>query len=659
MPDPIRATSQKARTTAPAQAERSMRSKPLGQILVALGVLDSRQLATVLELQKMQSPEERLPLGRICVEEGLISRERLDLILERWGKRLRLGELLVHQGTVTPAQLEEALERQRSSGARLGAVLLEMGVLDEVALTETLARQYDMAYIPLGDLSLSRDLVRYVNPQYAWRHGVVPIGRIGRRLTVAIQDPTNPELLQDLERSTGMQIKAVLSTPSHVAAIARRLYDLDGEESPRPASPADGDVGAPASPPDLLRRLVTRAASLSATELFLEPTSNGGEIRLRLADTTWPVPDADLFTQRIPDLIRAFQTLSRLDPSDPKRPQEGFLSVTTDEGDFSRPVLLRIETEPTPSGQAMRAEILPEGGGLTAADLDGVGTRRAEIESLLSAREGVVLIVGPPGSRKRNLLRGMIPVLSRSEALVYSIEEPILRLFEDVEQHQVASPDGPGYLERFDRLLEHDPDAIVLERIPDPAVARRIFDIEGERPLVVATLQGGNATASVARLSGMEVDPERIARGLRGVVAVRLLRRVCPSCQDDYEPERAVLDEWFGSGDPFSRWIRGAGCSSCRGTGSLGRIVVLETWAPDDRDREEIRRGADPAALRRRFLDANRCLGQDALRAAVEGTTTLEEALRQIPYQDVLHARQRGIEQLLADRSVAAPSPRF
>ncbi|MBD3160968.1 MAG: hypothetical protein GF346_02285 [Candidatus Eisenbacteria bacterium] len=652
MSDPTRTELQSASETTTA----SLRSKPLGQLLVALGVLDSRQLANVLQIQKMQPADERLPLGRICVEEGFVSRERLDLILQRWGKRLRLGELLVHQGSVTPAQLEEALERQRGGGGRLGSILLEMEALDEVSLTETLARQYDMAYVPLGDLNLPRDLVRYVNPQFAWRHGVVPIGLIGRRLTVAIQDPTNPTLIRDLEHSTGMQIKAVLSTPSQIAAIARRLYEF-GDDNDRTVEPDAGDGDAAprsGSPADLVRRLVTRAASLSATEITLEPSSNGGDLRLRMGDTTWPVPDAEVFTGRISDLVRTFQTMAHLDPEDPKRPQEGILSVTTDEGDFSHPVLLQIETEPTSCGQALRAEIVPEGRGSSRVELDAVGSRRSRFEELLQSPNGVVLIAGPAGSRKRGLLRGTIPVMTRPDALICSIEEPILRVDERVEQHPVAGPDGPAYLERVEQVLRRDPRAVLLERVPDPAVARRIFELEGTQPLVVTTLQAGNATGAIARLAGMEVDPARLADALRGVLAVRLLRRVCPHCVEDYEPGPAILAEWFQDGDPFSRWIRGAGCSSCRGTGSLGRLVVSELWVPNADDREAIRRGTAPADLRARFLERGSCLGQDALRAAAEGATTLEEALRRIPYQDVLHTRRYGIDPVVAERWRAA-----
>jgi hypothetical protein len=212
------------------------RSKPLGQLLIALGIIDAQQLAEALETQKRQAAEKRQPLGRICVELGFLSKERLDLVLDKWGKRLRLGELLVNRGKVTPAQLDQALAERRRIGGRIGEALLALGYVDECTLTEALAEQYDLPYIPVTDLHLNRELTRYVNPQFAWRHGIVPVSRIGRRLTVAVHDPTRAGLIRDLENSTGLQVQPVLATRQDVNALARRLYEFDGDEVDEKAS---------------------------------------------------------------------------------------------------------------------------------------------------------------------------------------------------------------------------------------------------------------------------------------------------------------------------------------------------------------------------------------------------------------------------------------
>jgi type IV pilus assembly protein PilB len=205
--------------------------KRLGQLLIDLGYLCDEDLARVLRAQH-ESKGKRKPIGMICVEMGFLSQERLDLILDRCSKRLGLSELLMSRGRVDPADIERARELQRTKGGRLGETLIGMGCIDEVTLTETLAEQFDLPYVPLAGLDPQPGFARYVNAIYSGKHGVVPIGILGRCLTVAIHDPTQRGLAFDLESSTGLRVRIVLSTKSDVQAHADRLY---GAASSKPA----------------------------------------------------------------------------------------------------------------------------------------------------------------------------------------------------------------------------------------------------------------------------------------------------------------------------------------------------------------------------------------------------------------------------------------
>jgi hypothetical protein len=198
--------------------------KKLGQLLVEFGYLSAEDLARALRVQQ-ETTGKKKPIGMVCVEMGFLSHERLDLLLDQCGKRLRLSEILVIRSGVSPADIERARELQGKQGGRLGETLIAMGCIDEVTLTEALAEQFDLPYVPLKDYPPQPDLTRYVNAVYARKHGVVPIGMLRRRLTVAIHDPTRRGLAVDLESSTGLRVLIVLSRKSEVEAYTDLLYE--------------------------------------------------------------------------------------------------------------------------------------------------------------------------------------------------------------------------------------------------------------------------------------------------------------------------------------------------------------------------------------------------------------------------------------------------
>jgi type IV pilus assembly protein PilB len=593
----------------------------LGQLLIALDILDPPQLKRLLEIQKEQPADERQPLGRICVDQGVLSKERLDLILDRWGKRLRIGELLVNRGKVTPAQLEMALEERRSRGGRLGEILIALDFVDEYTLTETLAEQHDLPYVPLMDLQLDPELIRYVNPQFADRNGVVPIGRIGRRLTVAIHDPTRIDLIRDLERSTGLQVQPVLATPREVHDLGRRLYEFsEGKESER-----DAEAFAPntASPTEshLLSAVVERARELDASEIFLEPMEDGGRVRVRHGGWWRQLQGIEVLGGHLPELVKLVKTMALLDPTDERRLQEGFFCLAVKEGDPSSRIHIRVRTQRGQNGETAHLKLLDDSERLVSFDEIGLSdVVRRRFSTLITESKGVVLIVGPAGSGKRSTLRAALDLLRRCD-------------------RQVLTADSFP-----DEILRQEHNAVILEQALDGDAATRVFATDGKGPLVLAMLQASNTTSAMQRLLTFGVDPKPLSAALSGVLSQRLVRRNCPHCDKTYEPRRSVLDEWFRCEPPFSGWRRGMGCERCDGIGFSGRIVISELWVPSAEERVRIARATDVASLREAALRRDRCIGQDALEQVVQGLTTLEEALKRVPYEDVVYTRLHGLE---------------
>lgn len=624
----------------------------LGELLIELGYLTREQLDAVLERQAMQPPSEREPIGRLAVTMGFLTTERLEIVLDRWGKRLRLGELLQNRGRVSAQQVDKALAAQQQRGGRLGEILLEMGAIDEETLAETLGEQFDLPFVPLSGLEAKPDLVHYVNALYAARHQVAPIGRLGRHLTVAIADPTRKEIARDLERSTGLKVRLVLATPSEIADFSRQIYEFRGGDprSPlvqsghaapaRAAAPTDARADASA-----LTALITRAVAAGAHDVHIEADAYGGKVRIRVDGALRELDGVGSIEGRIPVLIRTLKTLARLDPGERRRPQEGSFAIQTHEGDFSRPVSLHVTILPGPHGESAHARILDRKQASITLEEAGLSQGIAErFAATLRHVRGVFLIAGPPGSGRRSTLRATLSVLRTPEARIFTAEDPIVFVQNGVSQAKVDPRVGNTYASLLRSFLKQDPDTILLDVLESRDACEFALGAGSQGPRIIGTIRANNATDAVARLVEVGVDRSLIANSLAGVLAQRLVRRNCPSCAGAYEPARMILEQWFRGAPPSATALRGNGCEACSGTGFLGRIAVAELWSPTDEELLWIRSGLESGVLRERVLERIRCQGQDALEQAMEGRTTLEEALKVVPHGDVIHARMHGLE---------------
>jgi type II secretory ATPase GspE/PulE/Tfp pilus assembly ATPase PilB-like protein len=334
-----------------------------------------------------------------------------------------------------------------------------------------------------------------------------------------------------------------------------------------------------------------------------------------------------------------------LEPSNERSLQEGFFGLAADEQHPSSRVRVRIRTQPGPHGESASLRLLKDSEPPFSFDEIGLtDSVRTHFSALIEEAKGVVLIVGPAGSGKRTTLRCALDLLRASDRRVFTAEEMLLCKYDHAEQHVVSAGAGNGYPDLLRGFLSQSPDVIALERLLDGDAATQIFTAEGNGPLILATLQAGNTTSAIRKLLTFGVTPAALAASLSGVLTQRLVRRVCPHCEQAYEPRRSVLDEWFRCEPPFSRWRRGAGCAHCGGTGFSGRVVISELWIPTSEERVRIAHAIDTTSLREAALQRDRCIGQDALGQAIEGRTTLEEALKIVPYEDVVYTRLHGLE---------------
>jgi type II secretory ATPase GspE/PulE/Tfp pilus assembly ATPase PilB-like protein len=338
--------------------------------------------------------------------------------------------------------------------------------------------------------------------------------------------------------------------------------------------------------------------------------------------------------------VRGLKDRAGLDVGESSRPQEGILSFATDEGDFSKQLSAAVTTCPGLAGEEAHVRFLPAGNVASWALDSGVrDERRGEISALVSHGRGVFLVAGPVGSGKRRMLRFMQYFLKEKGILLHSAEERMVERNLGVMQAQVDLHRGQDYAHLLETFMAHGTDAILIDRLEDAATARAVFALPPSGPLVVCAITAANATNAIERLEGFGLDRQRIADGVLAVLGQRLLRRVCPSCSTRYRPRRAVLEEWFPEPPTGIEWQRGAGCLGCAGSGFDGRILATELWMNGPGMRRAILESKHGSVLRDQMLRFSPGFGEDALGHVLDGSTTLEEALKVIPYEDVATTR--------------------
>ncbi|MDM7917177.1 MAG: ATPase, T2SS/T4P/T4SS family [Candidatus Eisenbacteria bacterium] len=397
--------------------------------------------------------------------------------------------------------------------------------------------------------------------------------------------------------------------------------------------------------PSLVRRLITQALRTHVHDLHFEPAEEGGRVRIRDDGGLREWEEAAAATGKIPALVRAVKAMAHLEPGETRRPQEGIVVLKTEEGDFSRPVRLRVSILPGPSGETAVLQILREERSDPTLEEAGLSAFvRSRFEPLLREGRGVLLVTGPIGSRKRTTLRATVPLLRGPNVKILSAEDPIFSVIRGVTQAQVDPSLGNTFARYLRAFLDQGADVILCDRIDDGATAQIAFSVGPEGPTILGTTNAGNSTAVVGRMVELGVDRNQVAASLSGILAQRLIRRNCPSCSVPYRPAARVLEEWFRGSIPDVEWRRGSGCDRCGGTGHAGRAIAAELWIPTAEDRYAIGQRLPAEALREQALGGFPCVGQDALRLALQGTITLEEALKVVPYEDVVLARRCGLE---------------
>ena len=569
------------------------------------------------------------------------------------GKKLRrLGELLIAAGLITDEELQRGIELQKGSNKRLGTILLENGIITENELIEALQMQLGIDYVDLTKVTIPTELAQQVPKAIARQYQVVPVKVVRDELYLAMSDPLNFFALEEVKKVVHRRVVPMVATSSAVDHAIQILYGNEGaaraiEDMKRETLPSDttaaveaafaanqiGEEGANSAPTiRLVNSIIERAATERASDIHIEPGEFELRIRMRIDGVLHETLTVPRELQAA--VLARLKIMSGMDIAERRVPQDGRFNVRVHERDID----LRVSTLPTVYGEKIVIRLLektntmktPEAIGLTGGDLE-------KFNNLTKIRNGVLLIVGPTGSGKSSTMYAMINRMNTKEVNLVTLEDPVEYNVDGVNQVQINEKIDMTFASGLRAILRQDPDIIAVGEIRDGETAEIAMRAAITGHIVLSTIHTNDAVGTIERLTDIGVEPYLISSALKGVISQRLVRRICPSCREAYEPTAEELEDLGITPEPGMKLYRGAGCPDCYGTGYRGRIAVFEILSVNRELRQLISKGAGRAELEAVLNEQKSdfvSLYSNALRLVTEGITTGEEVMRVISADD-------------------------
>jgi len=573
---------------------------------------------------------------------------------------LKIREELLAQSLLTVGEFHAAIRFADAERVPLPDALVALSYVEERAAYDALSRAVGIPLVDLEGTQVSPLAVRLVPERVARRHYALPIAEDNRTLKYATSQPLAADVGKDISFASGRQAEALLARPSQLAAAIDRFYPrlsdverlLSRFRGRLEVTSSDRRRERNASPIiDLCDQIIAAAIAAHASDVHIEPLAEGALVRYRIdgiLETVFTVP-----YEAVPKMTNRLKVMARADIAVKQKPQDGAFSVDVD----GRQVFVRLSTIPTVHGEKIVLRVIDSEHRLVNVESLAYETEATNrLRRALDRPDGLVLVTGPTGSGKTTVLYAALAHLSDGRRSIVSVEDPVERRIEGVNQIPVQAASGNTFAAVLRSVMRQDPNVIMVGEIRDGEVAHIVGQAAYTGHLVLSSMHTSDAASAMTRLVNLGLEPYKVAESLTAIVAQRLVRRLCPACKVPVDADRKGVDADHEDTDTqrphlkavFSRMRPGPGCKECKLTGYVERVAVAEVFTPTDEMRVAIAKGTTAVELKQMMQQAgHRSMRDVAMRLVDMGVTSMEEVNRVLAQDERPDARAAGRKRVL------------
>lgn len=547
-------------------------------------------------------------------------------------------QILLEKSAITKQQFDKALEESKKKGMSVGKVIVRSGMVTEEAYAQAVSEALDIPYVNLSNYIIDAETIKLIPEAMANKYKAIPIFKIGDSLTVAMADPKDIMAIDELSRKAKCGIETALAAENSILNAINQYYktvssfdevvkDMN-EENRLQESGAEFDssklaeIAGEAPVIKLVNMIILQAVKDRASDIHIEPEENKLVIRFRIDGILHEMFSPPKHME--PALMSRIKVLSRMDIAEKRKPQDGRFDMKA----LNKDIDLRVSSFPTIYGENIVIRILDRGGIVLGLDKIGFSAdTQKDFEKLIKHPHGIILVTGPTGSGKTTTLYSALSAIDSEEKNVITIEDPVEYHLGRIRQSQVNPKAGLNFATGLRSILRQDPDVIMVGEIRDKETAEISVQASLTGHLVLSTLHTNDAAGALSRLIDMDVEPFLISSSIIGILAQRLVRKICDKCKEEYLPSEDILE---GLGiDQNRKFFRGKGCNACKNTGYRERVGIFELLIVDERIKKLITEKASSDAIRKVAAEAGmKTLRGDGLDKVFKGITTPEEVIK-------------------------------
>ncbi len=564
-----------------------------------------------------------------------MDRDKGEIFTDR-ATRKSLGEMLIEENLITAEQLEKALELQRGQGGKLSELLLNQGLVKAEELAAVLSVQLNVPLIDLKRHQVQPDALRLIPEDMARKHTLIPLDVVSDSLIVVMADPEDIRTIEDIKAQSRMRVEVALGIPSDIEQAINLNYRSSGEIDKQVSQFAPPVKEAAEVTSELIARtpiaqsldlLIAQAVRDRASDVHLEPQEDRLRIRYRIDGILHDMFSLPL-TGHAP-LVSRVKILAGMNIAEQRRSQDGQFSIEVEDRDID----IRAATMETAYGERVTLRILDKSLSLfTLPELGFLADALKKYRAMLNNPFGMMLVGGPTGSGKTTTLYASINQLDANERNILTIEEPIEYRFMDINQTQVNSKAGITFASGLRAIMRHDPDIILVGEIRDKDTASTAVQAALTGHLVLSSIHANDAVSVLFRLVDLGVEPYLISSTLVGIVAQRMVRRICSHCRASSQPsieEQIAYEEEMK--EQSTTFYTGAGCNLCANTGYRGRTGLFELLVMSEKIRRMLLSNTSAGDIKAEALKEGMVtMKRDGMLKVKEGITSVSEVLRSV-----------------------------